>query len=105
MTRFFVDIECEDIVKRLIKYCKKENYTCRVNEFGVVSYDIYLMISTLFNWTIYYRNTITNLYVSVGHYIDDRSTKDATCLESELDRNEWEYISGFPFVERLWFGI
>ncbi|XP_020287477.1 serine/threonine-protein kinase grp [Pseudomyrmex gracilis] len=37
MTRFFVDIECENIVKRLIKYCEKENYTCRVNEFGVVT--------------------------------------------------------------------
>lgn len=37
MTRFFVKIECEDIIKRLIRYCEKENYVYRVNEFGVVS--------------------------------------------------------------------
>ncbi|KAL6263823.1 hypothetical protein P5V15_003906 [Pogonomyrmex californicus] len=37
MTRFFVKIECEEIVKKLKKYCEKENYTYRVNEFGVVT--------------------------------------------------------------------
>jgi len=37
MTRFFVKIGCEDIIKRLIRYCEKENYAYRVNEFGVVS--------------------------------------------------------------------
>lgn len=37
MTRFFVKIECEDIAKRLIRYCEKENYVYRVNEFSVVS--------------------------------------------------------------------
>lgn len=37
MTRFFVKIECEDIIKKLIRYCEKENYVYRVNEFGVVS--------------------------------------------------------------------
>lgn len=36
MTRFFVKIECEDIAKRLIRYCEKENYVYRVNEFSVV---------------------------------------------------------------------
>ncbi|KMQ93264.1 serine threonine-protein kinase grp-like protein [Lasius niger] len=37
MTRFFVKIECEDVVKRLIRYCEKENYVYRVNEFGVLT--------------------------------------------------------------------
>ncbi|XP_029155770.1 serine/threonine-protein kinase grp isoform X2 [Nylanderia fulva] len=37
MTRFFVKIECEDIVKRLIRYCEKENYVYRVNEFGILT--------------------------------------------------------------------
>lgn len=36
MTRFFVKIECEDIAKRIIRYCEKENYVYRVNEFNVV---------------------------------------------------------------------
>lgn len=40
MTRFFVKIECEEIVKRLIKYCEKEKYAYRVNESGVVRYNI-----------------------------------------------------------------
>ncbi|KAH0954187.1 hypothetical protein HN011_000098 [Eciton burchellii] len=37
MTRFFVKIGCEDIIKRLIRYCEKENYAYRVNEFGVLT--------------------------------------------------------------------
>ncbi|XP_011694400.1 PREDICTED: serine/threonine-protein kinase grp isoform X2 [Wasmannia auropunctata] len=37
MTRFFVKIEYEEIVKRLMRYCEKENYAYRVNEFGVVT--------------------------------------------------------------------
>ncbi|XP_029669277.1 serine/threonine-protein kinase grp [Formica exsecta] len=37
MTRFFVKIECEDIAKRLIRYCEKENYVYRVNEFSVLT--------------------------------------------------------------------
>nr|XP_012235471.1 PREDICTED: serine/threonine-protein kinase grp [Linepithema humile] len=37
MTRFFVKIEYQDIVKRLMRYCEKENYVFRVNEFGVVT--------------------------------------------------------------------
>lgn len=37
MTRFFVKIECGEIVKRLIKYCEKENYAHRVNESGVIT--------------------------------------------------------------------
>lgn len=36
MTRFFVEIEREQIIKRLISYCKKENYAYRVNDFGTV---------------------------------------------------------------------
>ncbi|XP_018050813.1 PREDICTED: serine/threonine-protein kinase grp isoform X2 [Atta colombica] len=37
MTRFFVKTECKEIVKRLIKYCEKENYAYRNNESGVVT--------------------------------------------------------------------
>ncbi|XP_026827165.1 serine/threonine-protein kinase grp isoform X2 [Ooceraea biroi] len=37
MTRFFVKIGCEDIIKRLIRYCEKENYAYRANEFGVLT--------------------------------------------------------------------
>ncbi|XP_071569597.1 serine/threonine-protein kinase grp isoform X1 [Temnothorax nylanderi] len=37
MTRFFVKIECEETVRRLIRYCEKEKYAYRVNESGVVT--------------------------------------------------------------------
>ncbi|XP_012534184.2 serine/threonine-protein kinase grp [Monomorium pharaonis] len=37
MTRFFVKIGVEEIVKRLIRYCEKENYAHRVNESGVIT--------------------------------------------------------------------
>lgn len=36
MTRFFVKIGYEEIVKRLVRYCEKENYAYRANESGVV---------------------------------------------------------------------
>lgn len=46
MTRFFVKIGCQDIIKRLIKYCEKENYAYRVNEFGVVSSRVLVILKS-----------------------------------------------------------
>ena len=40
MTRFFVKTDLETTVKRLLNYFKNENYTCRINNFGTVSYKI-----------------------------------------------------------------
>ncbi|XP_019700413.1 serine/threonine-protein kinase grp isoform X3 [Harpegnathos saltator] len=37
MTRFFVKTECGDVIKRLMRICAKENYSCRVNECGTVT--------------------------------------------------------------------
>lgn len=37
MTRFFVNTECETTVKRLLNYLENENFTCRINDFGIIT--------------------------------------------------------------------
>ncbi|XP_015115967.1 serine/threonine-protein kinase grp isoform X4 [Diachasma alloeum] len=37
MTRFFVKTDCEETVRTLVKTLKEQNYTCRVNDVGIVT--------------------------------------------------------------------
>jgi len=96
MTRFFVKIGCEDIIKRLIRYCEKENYAYRVNEFGVVSRHIMRSIAMNsienISWEYY------KLLYFTAYSIDNRSTKNVARFQSKLYRDGWKRIGGLPLV-------